>query len=336
MARRRPRTATSSASMPDDDGNHMRRPSARMRRRHHRSLSERPQLRRRRRSTSFASNRTARPCLPAAARPTARWRWSFAARVVAQAKADAGRQLRHDATSFEAGRLRTEPARRAGRGDKRIQAERRRIRAGLEETAGRRRAGGAGARATDAALGAAPGFRSSDEAAICAAHREAAGRRVSTVDEARHPIGPSWRTAPGLFASGVAPPGTDVRVYLNNSRVADVAAAAAGAWTVTVRKGLAAGHYAVRADSLKPDRSVGARVEVPFDVPSSPISGTADSARQGPSHPAAKLADAGTRTDTSGRREVRAQTVSGASFRLMPCSTISTPNWSRAATTCGA
>lgn len=72
----------------------------------------------------------------------------------------------------------------------------------------------------------------------------------------------------GLFASGVAPPGTDVRLYLNDSRVADVIAAAAGAWTVTVRKGLTAGRYAVRADSLKPDHSVAARVEVPFDVPS--------------------------------------------------------------------
>ena len=71
----------------------------------------------------------------------------------------------------------------------------------------------------------------------------------------------------GLFASGVAPPDTDVRVYLNNSRVADVVAAAVGAWTVEVRKGLTPGRYAVRADALKPDRSVSARVEVPFEVP---------------------------------------------------------------------
>lgn len=71
----------------------------------------------------------------------------------------------------------------------------------------------------------------------------------------------------GLFASGIAPPGTDVRVYLNDSRVADVIAAAAGAWTVNVRKGLTVGRYAVRADSLKPDQSVIARVEVPFEVP---------------------------------------------------------------------
>ena len=71
----------------------------------------------------------------------------------------------------------------------------------------------------------------------------------------------------GLFASGTAPPGTDVRVYLNDSRVADVIAAAAGAWTVEVRKGLIAGRYAVRADSLRQNQNVEARVEVPFDVP---------------------------------------------------------------------
>ena len=71
----------------------------------------------------------------------------------------------------------------------------------------------------------------------------------------------------GLLASGVAPPGTGVRLYLNDSRIADVIAAAAGRWTVTVRKGLSAGRYAVRADSLKADHSVDARVEVAFDVP---------------------------------------------------------------------
>ncbi len=93
----------------------------------------------------------------------------------------------------------------------------------------------------------------------------------------------------GLFASGLAPPGTDVRVYLNNSRVADVAAAPAGAWTVTVRKGLAAGHYAVRADALKPDHSVDARVEVPFDVPRTEATGTEPATLP----PDARLADAG-------------------------------------------
>ena len=58
-----------------------------------------------------------------------------------------------------------------------------------------------------------------------------------------------------------------MRVYLNDSRVADVIAAAAGAWTVEVRKGLIAGRYAVRADSLRQNQNVEARVEVPFDVP---------------------------------------------------------------------
>ena len=97
----------------------------------------------------------------------------------------------------------------------------------------------------------------------------------------------------GLFASGVAPPGTDVRIYLNDSRVADVVAAAVGRWTVTIHKGLAAGRYAVRADSLKPDRSVEARVEVPFDVPV-PMTAKAEAsvAEPAPEIVPAKMADA--------------------------------------------
>ena len=98
----------------------------------------------------------------------------------------------------------------------------------------------------------------------------------------------------GLFASGTAPPGTDVRVYLNDSRVADVIAAAAGAWTVKVRKGLIAGRYAVRADSLKPDQSVEARVEVPFEVPAASSSTGDRSANAAPkTAPSARLAAAG-------------------------------------------
>lgn len=79
----------------------------------------------------------------------------------------------------------------------------------------------------------------------------------------------------GLFASGTAPPGTNVRLYLNDSRVADVVAAALGEWSVRVRKGLAAGRYAVRVDALKSDQSVTARAEVPFDVPA-PMSAAAE------------------------------------------------------------
>ena len=77
----------------------------------------------------------------------------------------------------------------------------------------------------------------------------------------------------GFFASGSAAPGTPVHVYLNDTHLADVVAGADGAWSVTIRKGLAGGHYTVRADA-GPGTSVAARVEVPFDVPA----GMADAA----------------------------------------------------------
>ena len=77
----------------------------------------------------------------------------------------------------------------------------------------------------------------------------------------------------GFHASGNAAPGTPVHLYLNDTHLADVVAGADGAWSVTIRKGLAGGHYTVRADA-GPGTSVAARVEVPFDVPA----GMADAA----------------------------------------------------------
>ncbi len=70
----------------------------------------------------------------------------------------------------------------------------------------------------------------------------------------------------GFYASGIAKPGTPVHVYLNQTHLADVVAGRDGAWSVTIRKGLAGGHYVVRADA-GPGPGVTARVEVPFDVP---------------------------------------------------------------------
>jgi nucleoid-associated protein YgaU len=70
----------------------------------------------------------------------------------------------------------------------------------------------------------------------------------------------------GFFASGSAVPGDHVRIYLNGTHLSDVVAGADGAWTVTIKKGLKGGHYAVRADAGG-DTPVTSRVEVPFDVP---------------------------------------------------------------------
>ncbi len=71
----------------------------------------------------------------------------------------------------------------------------------------------------------------------------------------------------GFYATGAAPPGSKLRVYLNNSHLADVAVAADGQWSVKIRKGLTGGHYVVRADSSVDGTIVVARAEVPFDVP---------------------------------------------------------------------
>ncbi|MDR3462684.1 MAG: LysM peptidoglycan-binding domain-containing protein [Beijerinckiaceae bacterium] len=71
----------------------------------------------------------------------------------------------------------------------------------------------------------------------------------------------------GFFASGLAPPGTKLGVYLNNTHLADVVSGADSGWTVKLRQGLTPGHYNIRADALEAGKSVASRAEVPFDVP---------------------------------------------------------------------
>lgn len=70
-----------------------------------------------------------------------------------------------------------------------------------------------------------------------------------------------------FYATGLAAPGTHLRIYLEGSHLADVTADADGHWSVTIRKGVTAGHYAVRADAIDATGKVTARAEVPFDVP---------------------------------------------------------------------
>jgi nucleoid-associated protein YgaU len=71
-----------------------------------------------------------------------------------------------------------------------------------------------------------------------------------------------------FFASGVAPPGGRLRLYLNNTHVAGVEAGPDGRWALRVRRGMAPGHYDVRADLVDPaSGKVSARAEVPFDYP---------------------------------------------------------------------
>ncbi len=71
----------------------------------------------------------------------------------------------------------------------------------------------------------------------------------------------------GFYAAGFAPAGTHVRIYLNGSALADVIAGANGQWSLTIGKGVTAGHYVVRADAVDHKGKVTARAEVTFDVP---------------------------------------------------------------------
>jgi nucleoid-associated protein YgaU len=90
-----------------------------------------------------------------------------------------------------------------------------------------------------------------------------------------------------FFATGTAPPGATVRLYLNGSHVADAGATSDGKWSLTINKGLAGGRYALRADAVTGQGKVVARAEVPFDAPvavaapSPPVPRAAASAQHG-------------------------------------------------------
>jgi len=70
-----------------------------------------------------------------------------------------------------------------------------------------------------------------------------------------------------FFATGKAPAGATVRLYLNGSHVADAAAAADGKWSLTINKGIGGGRYTLRADAVGNAGKVVSRAEVPFDAP---------------------------------------------------------------------
>ena len=70
-----------------------------------------------------------------------------------------------------------------------------------------------------------------------------------------------------MFASGAAPAGANLRLYLNESYIASVEAGADGKWSVRVERGMSPGAYRVRADRVGPDGRAIGRVEAPFDYP---------------------------------------------------------------------
>ncbi|MDX7951966.1 LysM peptidoglycan-binding domain-containing protein [Lichenihabitans sp. Uapishka_5] len=72
----------------------------------------------------------------------------------------------------------------------------------------------------------------------------------------------------GVFATGHATPGSQCRIYLNGSFVANATAGPEGQWSLKIQHGMRPGHYTVRVDELASAAGdVRARAEVPFDYP---------------------------------------------------------------------
>lgn len=70
-----------------------------------------------------------------------------------------------------------------------------------------------------------------------------------------------------FHVSGQARPGAALRLYLNDSFVTSVTAGADGRFAVTINEGVAPGNYRVRLDEASSSGTVRARAEVPFTVP---------------------------------------------------------------------
>jgi len=74
-----------------------------------------------------------------------------------------------------------------------------------------------------------------------------------------------------FFATGSAPAGAKILLYLNNAFVASVTAGADRQWSLKVEKGMRPGGYTIRADQV--DGATGrviARAEAPFNFPAAP------------------------------------------------------------------
>jgi nucleoid-associated protein YgaU len=98
-----------------------------------------------------------------------------------------------------------------------------------------------------------------------------------------------------FHVSGQARPGAALRLYLNDSFITSVTAAPDGRFAVTINEGVAPGSYRVRVDEASSSGSVRARAEVPFSVPDTTASVTAQGTASKRADTAApRLAAAGT------------------------------------------
>jgi nucleoid-associated protein YgaU len=76
-----------------------------------------------------------------------------------------------------------------------------------------------------------------------------------------------------FYATGFAPPGARVILYLNNAYVASVTAGGDNRWSLKVEKGMKPGQYTIRADEIESSSGrVIARAEAPFSYPGLPHS----------------------------------------------------------------
>src|SRR5439155_3806071 len=73
--------------------------------------------------------------------------------------------------------------------------------------------------------------------------------------------------------------GAALRLYLNDSFITSVTAGTDGRFAVTINEGVAPGSYRVRLDEASSSGSVRARAEVPFNVPETTASVSAQAKR---------------------------------------------------------
>ena len=92
--------------------------------------------------------------------------------------------------------------------------------------------------------------------------------------------------AGALVARGSAEPNSDVRLYLNGAAIADAKPKSDGRWSLTIRRGMAPGAYAVHAEEVNPaGATVVASAEIRFDYPAAPASAGAINAANPPATP---------------------------------------------------
>jgi nucleoid-associated protein YgaU len=85
-----------------------------------------------------------------------------------------------------------------------------------------------------------------------------------------------YDSAGAIRFAGTAPPGTPVRVYVDQRHVGDAMADQDGRWALTPTEAPSVGRHVLRLDQMAPAGAVAARVEVPFARENLPEGGLSD------------------------------------------------------------